>query len=137
MNFRIWLEQEEAQDKHVRYMLMKRLGFEPHAADASGLKMRDFSKDKLKQALGQMGFDDNKVQDLQNWVMTNPDATLQNLLDQITQDDLPDEDEPDVPSQPAFLPSGEPKETPWSKRRPAPAMYGGSPASGGGSAGLQ
>ncbi len=109
--FKLWLEEKES-DRSVKTMLLKRLGFEPDIMDNSSIKLRDLSRERLVDQLGKMGFEDDRVELLQNWVKMNPDATLQNLLDQIGQDDVatPQDDE-EMPSKPAKIVPG-PDRTP-------------------------
>lgn len=124
--FKLYVEEKEQENRHLRGMLLQRLGFEPKAMDDSTIKLRDLSKDRLKQAVSSMGLDDDTVQQLQNWIDNNPDTTLQNLMAQISGGQMNNDDfgqQQDVPEKPAELPQGQPKP----ERRPAPAMYGGGP----------
>jgi len=106
--FILWLE--EKQIDHLKHMLLKRLGFEPKSTDVSSLKLRDFNKNRLNDAISQMNLDPDKVNELQNWVLNNPDSTLQNLIDQITFEDIPSIEEPvDLPNKAAKLPIGQEK----------------------------
>jgi hypothetical protein len=122
--FKLFVEERE-QDRTMQAMLLKRLGFEPKAMDVTTIKLRDLSKDRLKQAIGSMGMDPDTVQTLTNWVENNPDTTLQNLLAQVSGQPRVSDDpgQSDMPNQPAELPQGQPKP----ERRPMPPMYGGGP----------
>lgn len=106
-SFTLWLEVREGHKK-VERMLLKRLGFKPDVVDNSALKIRSLEKDRILQALSQMGFSDDKVSELQNWVKSNPDGTIQNLVDQMNDVDIVPDDSGDssLPSKPAQLPQG-------------------------------
>lgn len=109
-SFKVWLEVREGH-KRVERMLLKRLGFTPDAVDNSSLKIRSIEKARLIQAVSQMGLDDDKVSELQNWIKSNPDGTVQNLIGQMSDTDIStdDSDNPGLPSVPAKLPQGTPK----------------------------
>lgn len=116
--FKLYVEEKEQDDRRMRAMLLQRLGFEPKAMDQATIKLRDLSKDRLKQAVGSLGLDQETVQQLQNWITNNPDTTLQNLMAQIQGvplDSTADDQPQDVPMAPAEIPEGQPKPPP---RRP-------------------
>lgn len=134
-SFKLYVEEKELEDRSMRTMLLQRLGFEPKAMDDSTIKLRDLSKDRLKQAVGSLGLDQETVQSLHNWIENNPDTTLQNLMAQVSgvSDGQMNNDEfgqQDVPEAPAELPQGQPKPP----RKPVgtdkdigTSMYGGGP----------
>lgn len=121
-SFKVWLEVREGHKK-VERMLLKRLGFTPDAVDNSSLKIRSLEKARLIQAVSQMGLDDEKVSELQNWIKSNPDGTIQNLIGQMSDTDIStnDSDEPGLPSVPAKLPQGTPKPQ---KQQPPQVQFG-------------
>jgi hypothetical protein len=102
-SFKLWMEEVE-EDRRLRSMLFKRLGFDPKSEDSVTIKIRDLDKSRLKDYLASMGFDSDKIIQLQTWVDQNPEANLHNLLSQM-QGTIPDEEETDLPSVPAELPS--------------------------------
>lgn len=116
-SFTLWLEEKE---HHYTRMLLRRLGFDPH--ETPDIKLRELNKDRLKDQLGNMGLDPDKVTQLQNWVDMNRDSTLQNLLDQIDDEEMPNDSE-ELPGQPAQLPQGQPK--PQQRQPMMPPQMGG------------
>ena len=124
--FKLYVEERD-QDRQLKDALLTRLGFNPKAMEDSTIKIRDLSKDRLKQAVSSIGFDDDTVQQLTNWIENNPDTTLQNLLAQIDGKTVDDSDQDDIPEAPAKLPAGQPQP----ERQPAPSMYGGGPPTSG------
>jgi hypothetical protein len=122
-SFKLWLEVREGRKK-VERLLLKRLGFTKDAVDNSSLKIRSFEKDRLLQAVSQMGLDDDKVSELQNWIRSNPDSTIQNLLSQVSDRDISadNSDDPGLPAMPAKLPQGTPK--PQKQAGPPQVQFG-------------
>jgi hypothetical protein len=111
LNFKLWLEYKE-HNKRINKMLMKRLGFKPNSVDNSAIKIRNLEKSRLLQAISQLGMDEEKADQLKNWVKNNPDGTIQNLVDQMSDKDIPDPkdtEDMDLPGEPAELPQGTPQ----------------------------
>jgi hypothetical protein len=118
-SFRMWLEERKGE-RNLKHMLLNRLGFEPHAMDTTTIKLRDLNRNHVKKALGTMGLDPDTVQNLQNFVDTNPDTTLQNVLDQLDSSQVNDQDKAELPSEPAKLPKGQKKPLPQQKPQQEP-----------------
>ncbi len=89
---------------YLKNMFLSRLGFEQHAMDTATIKLRDLSRNHVKEALGSIGLDDETLEKMKNFVDTNPDTTLQNLLDQINTAQTDDSGETKIPSKPGKLP---------------------------------
>jgi hypothetical protein len=117
--FKMFVEEKE-EERQLKNMLLKRLGFEPRAMEMSTIKLRDMNRNHVKKALSTMGLDPDSVQNLNNFIDTNPDTTLQNLLDQLNSIQMTTDDQTDVPSEPAKLPQGQPKpkQQPLQKQQP-------------------
>ena len=102
-SFKVWLE-ERMDDRQIKHILLKNLGFDAHAMDDTTIKLRDLNKGHLVNAISKLGLEPDKVTDLQNWIQTNPDTTLQELLSQLNSDDFEQGDETDLPGQQGVLP---------------------------------
>lgn len=110
-SFKLWLEARDG-NKRISKMLMKRLGFEPNMLDSSALKIRSLNKERLLTSLSQIGLNDDKTNELITWVKNNPDGTIQNLVDQMSDRDItPPEDTEnmELPAKSASLPQGTPR----------------------------
>lgn len=129
LNFKIWLE-ERTGERFIKKVFLKRLGYNPTAIDDVnvGSITLDSQKDKILSALDSMGLTEESVEKLKNWVMSNPQSTLQDLMNQIRPIDLmagqkqkPDQKTPELPGQNAQLPPGD------NSPRPVPAGQPGVP----------
>ena len=117
--FSLWLEERE-KERRIRKELMSRLfpnaDIDPATVKIGGLHM-------LPKAIDELGIEDeNTVDKLKGWAMSNKGATLAQFLTQLSPDDIPDKQE--MPGDPAQLPPEQAAPSPQQGQMPPPPPEG-------------
>lgn len=152
-SFKVYVEEKDDRIKEIKNKLIEKMGFNPHAMKDTTLTLRKLDKHQFMQAISSVGLDKGTVEKLKGLFLSQPDTSIQDVINQIGPNDatesdpnsyevgqdmlgqnLPDDGQQDIPEVPAQLPTGQkqlPKKLP---RKPLSSdkdigisMYGGPP----------
>ena len=100
--FTVFLEEKESEErrrKELKKNFVEKLGFNAKNIDSLLIKVRDLNKSTFKQAVESLGIDQDAQSRLINLARTNPDTSIQNILLQLDDMDLPENPEDTNPPE--------------------------------------